>query len=104
MIFILETHRLIQYAEKPYRIHHWRSSHGAEVDLVVESADRLWAIEIKSSPVVKPGSLKGLKSFTVDYSGTTPLCVSTCDAPYMSGELPVIPWKMAFDKERLDLV
>ena len=46
---ILETYRLIHYAEKSYRIFHWRSSHGAEVDLVVEANDGLWAIEIKSS-------------------------------------------------------
>ncbi len=101
---ILETHRLIQYAEKPYRIYHWRSSHGAEVDMVVKSADALWAVEIKSSLIVKSGSLKGLKSFINDYPNATPLCVSTCDAPYMSGKIPVIPWKMLFDKERLDLV
>ncbi len=101
---ILETHRLIQYAEKPYRIHHWRSSHGAEVDLVVESADQLWAIEIKSSPVVKPGSLKGLKSFANDYPSAIPLCVSTCDAPYMAGKIPIMPWEKLYDKEYLDLI
>ena len=39
---ILETFRLIQYAEKPFRVFHWRSSHGAEVDLVIETADILW--------------------------------------------------------------
>lgn len=44
---ILETYRLIHYAEKPFRVFHWRSSHGAEVDLIVETNDGLWAIEIK---------------------------------------------------------
>ena len=46
---ILETCRLIHYAEKPFKIFHWRSSHGAEVDMVAETSDCLWAIEIKSS-------------------------------------------------------
>lgn len=101
---ILEVYRLIHYAEKPYRIFHWRSSHGAEVDLVVESADNLWAIEIKSSPLVKSGNLKGLKSFLKDHSNARPLCVSNCDRPYSAGEIPVIPWKLLFDEEYLNLI
>ncbi|MCD4755607.1 MAG: DUF4143 domain-containing protein, partial [Deltaproteobacteria bacterium] len=31
---------------------HWRSSHGAEVDLVLEDGEVLWAIEIKSTETV----------------------------------------------------
>ena len=54
---ILETYRLIHYAEKPHRLYHWRSAHGAEVDLIIETADRLWAVEIKSYPTVKSGNL-----------------------------------------------
>jgi hypothetical protein len=101
---ILEVFRLIHYAEKPYRTYHWRSSHGAEVDLVIETYDALWAIEIKSSPVVKASDLTGLKSFLGDYAKAKPLCVSTCETPYMAGEIPVIPWKSLFGKDFLDLV
>jgi predicted AAA+ superfamily ATPase len=101
---ILETLRLVQYAEKPYRIYHWRSSHGAEVDMIIETADRLWAIEIKSSPVVKPGSLTGLKSFMGDHPNSKSLCISTCDTPYMAGTIPVIPWKLFFGKDFLHLL
>lgn len=100
---ILETFRLIRYAEKPYRTYHWRSSHGAEVDLIIETLDVVWAIEIKSSPIVKSGDLTGLKSFMRDYSNAKPLCVSTCDTPYVAGEIPVIPWKSLFGKDFLDL-
>ncbi len=101
---ILEVYRLIHYAEKPYRIFHWRSSHGAEVDLIIESADILWAIEIKSSPVVKSGNLKGLKSFLKDHSNARPVCVSGCDTPYFAGEIPVVPWKFLFNKDYLNLI
>ncbi|MCK4390906.1 MAG: ATP-binding protein [Desulfobacterales bacterium] len=101
---ILETYRLISYAEKPFRIFHWRSSHGAEVDLVVEATDTLWAVEIKSSAIVKSGDLKGLRSFMGDYPNAKPLCVSTCDRPYMAGGIPVIPWKGLFGKDYLNLV
>jgi len=101
---ILETHRLINYAEKPFRIFHWRSSHGAEVDLIVESSDVLWAIEIKSSPLIKSASLRGLISFMKCHPEAKALCVSTCDRPYMAGDIPVIPWRYLFGKDYLNLV
>ena len=28
-----------------------------------------------------------------------PLCVSTCETPYMAGVIPVIPWKHFFRKD-----
>ena len=101
---ILETYRLIHYIEKAYKIYHWRSAHGAEVDLVLESGDSLWAIEIKSSPTVKPGALRGLKSFMEDHPGAKPVCVSTCDTPYMTGGIQVIPWNKLFSNDYLDLL
>ena len=101
---ILESFRLIHYAEKPYRVFHWRTSHGAEVDLVVEAADMLWAIEIKSSSTIKPGTLRGLRSFMKDHPNARPLCVSTCDTPYMAGDIPVIPWNYLFGKNYLNLI
>ena len=101
---ILETFRLIHYTEKAYKIYHWRSAHGAEVDLVLESGDSLWAIEIKSSPIVKQGALKGLKSFTEDHPRAKPVCVSTCDNPYMAGDIQVVPWNNLFSNDYLDLL
>ena len=100
---ILETYRLIHYTEKAYKMFHWRSAHGAEVDLVIESADSLWAIEIKSSPVIKPGNLKGLKSFVEEHPDARPVCVSTCDTPYMAGGIQVIPWNYLFSYDYLNL-
>lgn len=101
---ILETFRLINYAEKPYKLHHWRTSSGAEVDLIIETADCLWAIEIKSSLIVKQGSLKGLKSFMKDYPEAIPLCVSICDNPYTAGQFPIIPWRLLFQKGYLNII
>ena len=100
---ILEAFRLIHYAEKTYRMYHWRSSHGAEVDMIIETADALWAIEIKSSATVSSGDLTGLRSFMKDYPRARPLCVSTCDQPYLAGNISVIPWKFLFRKDCLDL-
>lgn len=99
---ILEIVRLLSYSQQFFRVFHWRSSHGAEVDLIVEKEDTLLAIEIKSAPRVRTGDLRGLKSFIGDYPGSRPVCVSTGDRPYMAGNLPVIPWKMVFGPEWLD--
>ena len=85
-------------------MYHWRSSHGAEVDMIIESADKLWAVEIKSSPTARSGDLSGLKSFMKDHPNAIPLCVSTCDQPYIAGSVPVIPWKFLFSKDFLDIV
>ncbi len=101
---ISETYRLMNYAEKAMKLYHWRASTGSEVDLVVETADCLWAIEIKSSPVVKQGKLRGLKSFLNSHPKAVPLCVSTCDVPYLAGEFQVIPWQYLFGRDYLNLV
>ncbi len=100
---ILETFRLINYAEKAMKLYHWRASSGAEVDLIVEAADCLWAVEIKSSPNVKQSDLKGLKSFMSDHPQAVPICVSTCEMPYMAGQFQVIPWHMLFQKDYLSV-
>ncbi|MBW1803133.1 MAG: DUF4143 domain-containing protein, partial [Deltaproteobacteria bacterium] len=57
---ILEIVRLFSYSQGFFRVFHWRSSHGAEVDLVLEKENALVAIEIKSSPMVRAADLRGL--------------------------------------------
>ena len=100
---ILEIVRLLSYSGRFFRVFHRRSSHGAEVDLVLEKENALFAIEIKSVPMVRAGDLRGLKSFVEDYPDAKPICISTADRPYMAGDIPVIPWKMSFGAEYLDL-
>jgi len=100
---ILETYRLIHYFEKPYRLYDWRSSHGAEVDLVIESHNKLLAIEIKTTKVIQPKDLKGLASLMDEHPRAIPLCVSINVVPYQREEIPVIPWKLLFEKEYLNL-
>ena len=50
------------------RLSSYRTEHGAEVDLVVEAEDRVWAVELKASRNVGASDLTGLKSFG-DYLG-----------------------------------
>ncbi|MCC6157294.1 MAG: ATP-binding protein [Deltaproteobacteria bacterium] len=48
------------------RIHFWRTSAGAEVDFLVESAGRLVPIEVKLSSTPRPEMAAGIRSFHSD--------------------------------------
>jgi predicted AAA+ superfamily ATPase len=98
---ILELYRYLRYSNRHFHMYYWRSSHGAEVDLVLEIGNDLWAIEIKSSSVVKSMNLKGLKSFLQDYPKAKPICVSKADQPYRLGNVTVLPWPDLFSHEWL---
>ncbi|MBW2304737.1 MAG: ATP-binding protein [Deltaproteobacteria bacterium] len=99
---ILETKRLVHYGKRPAKLFHWRSSQGAEVDLIIEEEENLFAVEIKTMRRVKKADLRGLRSFCKDYPQAIPMCVSICDRPYTAGEIPVLPWRDFFHE--LDLV
>ncbi len=98
---ILEVFRILSSLAYDFQVYHWRSSHGAEVDLVVEKEGITWAIEIKSSANVRAQDLRGLKSFINDYPQVKPVCVSTAALPYQLGDITVIPWKMLFESDWL---
>jgi predicted AAA+ superfamily ATPase len=60
----MELARLVPHTEVAPTLRHWRSSHGEEVDIVLEDGQgRVSAIEIKSSATVGAGDLRGLKAF-----------------------------------------
>lgn len=44
---ICEMVKQIQYLDKKYSLHYWRSNQGSEIDLVLEGEDRLIGLEIK---------------------------------------------------------
>jgi uncharacterized protein len=51
----------------PAELHHWRTTTGEEVDLVVEVAGRLLPIEIKSTEKPRLGDARALRSFRAEY-------------------------------------
>ncbi|MDD5309190.1 MAG: AAA family ATPase [Deltaproteobacteria bacterium] len=62
--FIQEVHRLNQYETKDFKLSFWRTSHGAEVDLLVESGGRIaFAIECKHKKSIGKADLTGLAAF-----------------------------------------
>ena len=57
----------IHYKRLDYQLYYWRTNHGAEVDLLVCSGNRIiYGLEIKSSQNIAKESLTGLQSFMND--------------------------------------
>jgi Predicted ATPase (AAA+ superfamily) len=51
----------------PPKMYHWRTSGGAEVDLILERAGKLYPIEIKCKSHLSRSDLSGLKAFRETY-------------------------------------
>jgi len=54
----------------------WRSSSGAEVDFVVRTHDRLFAVEVKAGPLSRPKVSRSLRSFIAAYRPDTVLILN----------------------------
>jgi uncharacterized protein len=91
---ICEVLRAVRYSGSEARMYYWRTSNGAEVDLVIEKHGSLIAaIEIKSFSHVSGADCTGLRAFHDDNPATPLLLI--CDAANrfdLSG-IAVIPWK-----------
>ena len=88
----------------PWRMFFWRTSHGAEVDVVLECpGERLYGIEIKSSADVSPKECSGLKRFREAFLAATLICITTGGHPYERGDVVFMPWHHFF-KDELKLV
>ena len=51
------------------QVYFWRTSHGAEVDIVIDDQMRLVPVEVKQSATPRPGMAAGLTTFMSDYAG-----------------------------------
>jgi len=58
-----ELLRCAPYQMNEFRFYHWRGESGREVDILVESAERLVAIEVKASTTVASQDFKHLRWF-----------------------------------------
>jgi predicted AAA+ superfamily ATPase len=90
---VLELKRLLAYREKDWPLHYWRTSHGAEVDIVFETGSKVWAVEVKSGAVIRPAELGGLRSFREDHPGARLVCVGDIDRPFKAGDIECLPWR-----------
>ncbi|MDD2716820.1 MAG: ATP-binding protein [Candidatus Wallbacteria bacterium] len=100
---IIETMRLAAYSGKNWRFYHWRSASGSEVDLVIETGEGVWAVEVKTGGRIEAVDLQGLRAFQTDHPGARAVCAGLNDRPYRAGDFNVIPWKDLFSARNLDL-
>ena len=79
---VQEIVRLNDYHTLDWKLNFWRTSNGAEVDLLISrGASILYAVECKSTPHVSMSDLTGLKSFHFEYPDVPCYVVCPVDHP-----------------------
>ena len=78
----------------PIRITSYRTSHGAEVDFIVEIGKEVTAVEVKASSNVGRSDLRGLESFAEYYGKRHRSCLVTLGGHRKRlGATEVFPWQ-----------
>jgi len=73
----------------------WRTSKGAEVDLIVETPNRLLPIEVKTAASVGLSDARHLRTFMEEYPDQTPaglLVYGGSETYWLTDEILVVPW------------
>lgn len=80
--------------DKEIRVSVYRTDAGAEVDFIVESANELFAIEVKATKTIGKSDLRGLKSFREFYGKKHTSWVAYLgDDTWEEEEITVAPWR-----------
>lgn len=91
---ILETKRFLDYYEIEAKISFFKTTDGAEVDLILETAGGgVWAIEIKSSREPRLSDVRGLRSFIKDHSYARAICVCLTPRSFIADKIEFLPWE-----------
>jgi len=93
---MLEIIRRVRALGKNYQVYYWRTSHGAEVDCVIDTGTGVIPIEIKSSGRVAVSDLKGLKNFLAEYSDLAKVAYVVTDGERpekLSDNIIALPWR-----------
>lgn len=89
----LETKRTLDYYEKESKMSFFRTSDGAEVDLILEIEGKIWAIEIKSSKEPRLSDVRGLRSFIKDHKYDRAICVCQTPRTFVNEKIEFLPWR-----------
>ncbi len=84
------------YSGLNYSIAYWRTASKIEIDFVL--GDHEIAIEVKSTKNANPRHLKGLKSFSEEYSVKKSILISNDSHPRQIGNILVLPWQVFLQK------
>lgn len=95
---IQQAIRINSYYEKDFKLSFWKTSNGAEVDLIISRANKiLLAVEFKSTPHPNLRDLSGLNSFAEEYPKVKKLLCAPVDRPRMLGNIKVVDEKDFFE-------
>ena len=84
------------YSDKNFPLFYWRTASQIEVDFIL--GDHEVAVEVKSTGMVNPRHLKGLKSFAEEYKVRKLIIVSTDTYPRRIDSIKVLPWKLFLEQ------
>jgi len=85
-----------KYSDLDYAISYWRTTSQIEVDFIL--GDHEVAIEVKGTNNVQTRHLKGLKSFSEEYTVKKLIIVSNDPLERVIGNVTVLPWKQFLEK------
>jgi len=94
-----EIVRLNEYDQKDWKLFFWRTSHGAEVDLLISrGTELLYAVECKFKRQPSSSDLSGLRSFHEDHPEVPCFVVSPVKQPYRLSFARILPPNMLFQE------
>ncbi len=79
--------------EREARLSTWRTTSGVEVDFVVETADGLVAIEVKSGHTLRPADRRGLLAFHDEFPEAR--LIALADVPFTQRQGPITIFPLA---------
>ena len=93
-LVINEIDRYNKLKNFDYKLYHYRTNHGQEVDLIVQKNPRTVpiAIEIKSAILPEMNSLSGLKHFSEDFPDCRKIVLCRCKNPYQAENIEFLPF------------
>lgn len=94
--FVNELHRRNQYEQLDYRLSHFRTPAGVEVDLVVDRPGRpLALVEVKSTRTVRSDHAAVLANVARDLAPAEAFLVTRDPVPKQFGSVLALPWQQA---------
>lgn len=90
-LILQEIRALNDYLKLEYQLYYWRTTEGAEVDIVMYGENDIKAIEVKSSTRVRSEDLKALKAFAQDYPMAKLYLFYGGDETYYDGKITIMP-------------
>ena len=97
-LVIAEFYRLNEYFNCDYRLSHFRTKEGDEIDLVLSRARKTFLVEIKSTDKVRADDVKKLNSLSSGFKGAECFLLSQDPVPTVIEGVNCFPWTQGIQK------